>query len=322
MIWESKKIFILSSHWFSFSSFVWTEETQLDDIYPVVASVDLPITIQKKNRSTVIMVHHHRHHHHHNGAATALLLQQRSQQMQQQAQQQLTLAPNQSVLFESRYEYPTMDFSTDGVSHLALTQYTSVRIQDIEQLLSELNVILKQHNESCKSYDTITITLFVIAILLALPTFGLSVILLIGIAMIPAMKQQKLMSNLEQVIKPQVRSLIQRANERVLQGGESGTEWVVSYVPYLQINAMAMNGASRLSSGMAVVLRLIRTIPQQQQIMPQQQQMMMQQQVYGQEQVPNMPPMMAQPGVNPQYYTSEQVPPVTMGYQSTNDEMK
>ena len=286
--------------------------------------IDLPITIQKN--SSTIMVHHHRHHHHHhNGQATALLLQQRSQQMQQQAQQQLTLAPNQSVLFESRYQYPSIDLSTDGVSHLALTQYTSVRIQDIEQLLSELNVILKQHHESCQSYDTITITLFVIAILLALPTFGLSVMLLIGIALIPAMKQQKLMANLEHVIKPQVRALIQRANERVLQGGESGTEWVVSYVPYLQLNAMAVNGASRLSSGMAIVLRLIRTIPQQQQqIMPQQVytgQMM--QQVYNeqQQQIPNMPPMMmAQPGVNPQYYTSEQV--TTMGYQSTNDEMK
>ena len=184
-------------------------------------------------------------------ALNAVHMMQRAQQLEAQSRQQLQLAPNQTVVFESRYQPPTMKFSTDGLSQITLTSLTSlIRMDDINLLSNELNEILANYYKVGEKYDRTYFILFVVLVISIFLTAGLSIVFIFCLFIIPKKKQQEMERVLEQEFKPQIRRVVQTMNQKIVS---EQLEWIVAYVPFVKL------AATTSAVEVAVVLRLIKT---------------------------------------------------------------
>jgi len=167
--------------------------------------------------------------------------------------QQLTINPGQSVIFETRFQYPTISMSTDGMSHLTLANYPFIQPQEIERVTAQVNALLKQLHESLEIYDRWCLVIFVVSMVLIFPTVGLSVFLMILLVVLPYFKQQSLTRKLEDHVKPAIRQLLNGENQRLMN---YRTEWIVSYEPFFQM----INGNVSVLKVTTVMLKLITTM--------------------------------------------------------------
>ncbi|EFC37959.1 predicted protein [Naegleria gruberi] len=165
----------------------------------------------------------------------------------------------QLPVYEGSYLHPYSKLSSDGCSNLILSQYAApnsspISLGEITQITNEVNTIVDQVYNSVKMYDYIYWTTFIISMVLAIPTMGLSVFGIIFVMFLPMMKAQKIITKLNNVAKPQIQQVLERKNQERFE--PAGLQWCVGYRQILvAIVANRYNNTPKFETSIDISLR-------------------------------------------------------------------
>lgn len=124
-----------------------------------------------------------------------------------------------TLLFKSTYSLTNEEkLSTTSLSETTLSDLTegTVTLESISATLNELNAALDTHVKKLKKFKVANMLIYILFLILLLPTLGLAAIFLVPIGKgIRIWKSKSSSKHIEQVLKPEIEKIVKKENAKL-----------------------------------------------------------------------------------------------------------